>query len=272
MTATTDQRVTRTISRDGTEIGYWTSGEGPPLVLVHGGLGDHTRWDALRPHLEPHATVHAMDRRGRGASGDAPDYDITREFEDVAAVVDAIAADAGSTVDVYGISFGGFCALRAASLTSNIRRLALYEGWPPVPEEIVASASLVERLEAVLSDGDREAVLEAAYRDLLGLTDDQLDELRAQRAWPARIAAAHTIPRELRLSSEAAFDPDQAAGVTVPTLLLVGSEGPDWKPEAMVEAMPDARVAVLRGQGHLADLHAPELVAAELIAFLREQL
>jgi pimeloyl-ACP methyl ester carboxylesterase len=78
-----EQRVQGTVSADGTEIGYWTSGEGPPLVLVHGSMGDHTRWDSLRPHLEPHFTVHAMDRRGRGASGDGPDYRIEREYEDV---------------------------------------------------------------------------------------------------------------------------------------------------------------------------------------------
>ena len=68
-------------------------GDGPPLLLVHGGLGDHTRWGPLLPYLDPHFTVHAMDRRGRGVSGDGPDYSPLREFEDVAAVIDAIAAD-----------------------------------------------------------------------------------------------------------------------------------------------------------------------------------
>jgi pimeloyl-ACP methyl ester carboxylesterase len=60
--------ATRVVSRDGTEIAYWTSGEGPPLVLVHGAPADHTRFRPLLPHLEPYATVHAMDRRGRGAT------------------------------------------------------------------------------------------------------------------------------------------------------------------------------------------------------------
>jgi alpha-beta hydrolase superfamily lysophospholipase len=71
--APTDQAtMTRVVSRDGTQIAYWTSGEGPPLVLVHGTTADHTRWRPLLPYLEPHATVHAIDRRGRGASGDGP--------------------------------------------------------------------------------------------------------------------------------------------------------------------------------------------------------
>lgn len=266
-----DVKVSTAVSRDGTEIGYFTSGTGPPLLLVHGGLGDHTRWDALLPHLEPHVTVHAMDRRGRGASGDTPDYAVEREFEDVAAVVDHIAEDSGTTVGVYGVSFGGLCALEGAMRTHNVGSLMLYEGWPPVPETVVPPSESVERMDALLAEGNREAVLEAAYRELLALTEEELDAVRAQPSWPARVAAAHTIPRELRTIPESSFDPDRAAKVTVPTLLLVGSEGPDWQPEVVATALPDANITVLKGQAHLADLLAPELVAKTLLAFLREQ-
>jgi pimeloyl-ACP methyl ester carboxylesterase len=73
-----------------------------------------------------------MDRRGRGESGDGPDYEMEHEFEDVAAVVDSIAEASGSKVAVYGHSYGGNCAWGAAALTANIRALILYEGWPPV--------------------------------------------------------------------------------------------------------------------------------------------
>jgi pimeloyl-ACP methyl ester carboxylesterase len=132
MTGTAEATATRVVSRDGTEIVYWTTGEGPPLVLVHGAVADHNRWRPLLPSLEPHASVHALDRRGRGASGDGPDYDLAREFEDVAAVVDAVAEASGSTVDLYGHSFGGLCAFGGATLSANVGRLVLYEGWPPV--------------------------------------------------------------------------------------------------------------------------------------------
>jgi pimeloyl-ACP methyl ester carboxylesterase len=261
----------RAVSADGVEIAYWSSGEGPPLVLVHGGLGDHRRWDVLRPHLEPHVTVHAMDRRGRGGSGDRPDYRLERESEDVAAVVDAVAESSGSAVDVYCSSFGGLCAFGAAPLTTNIRRLALYEAWPPVdPAAFAPPDGVVERMEDELADGDAEAALVLAYRELVGLTEAELADVRAQPSWPARVAAAHTIPREERAFASAAFDREQAAAVTVPTLLLVGTESPAWGPEAqtVASALPDARIVHLDGQGHVADLLAPEAVAEPLLAFL----
>jgi pimeloyl-ACP methyl ester carboxylesterase len=264
----------RAVSDDGTEIAYWTSGEGAPLVLVHGGLGDHTRWDVLRPHLEAHVTVHAMDRRGRGASGDQPDYDLEREYADVAAVVDAVAERSGSPVDVYCSSFGGLCAFGAAGVTPNIGRLALYEAWPPVnPAAFAPPAGSVERMETLLSDGDREAALELAYRELVGLTEEELAHVRTQPSWPARVAAAHTIPREERAFATTSFDPEQAAGIGVSTLLLVGTESPAWGPEAEIvaAALPDARISRLDGQGHVADLLAPELVAEPLLAFLRRR-
>jgi pimeloyl-ACP methyl ester carboxylesterase len=267
--------LTQVESRDGIEIGYFTSGEGPSLLLIHGSLGDHTRWDALRPYLEPHFTFHAMDRRGRGASGDSPNYSIEREYEDVAAVVDAIAESSGGPVDVYCSSFGGLCAFGATSLTSNIRRLGLYEAWPSVEPEVLAiPASFVKHVEALITEGKREAALELIYRESLGLNDEEFETVRAQPSWPARVAAAHTVPREGRAFAEVEFDPVQAAQINEPILLLIGSESPVWGPQATIvaAALPDARIAVLDGQGHVADLLAPELVAEKLIPFLREDL
>ena len=135
MTAAEESTVARVTSRDGTEIAYRASGEGPPLILVHGGTADHTRWYPLLPYLEPHATVIAVDRRGRGGSGDGHVYGAAREYEDVADVIDAVAQAHGSPVDVLGHSFGGVCAYGGAMLTANIRTLELHEGWPaPTPE------------------------------------------------------------------------------------------------------------------------------------------
>jgi pimeloyl-ACP methyl ester carboxylesterase len=268
MSATDQTTMHRTRSADGTQVAWFTSGEGPPLVLVHGGFGDHTRWNALRPHLEPHVTVHAMDRRGRGASADGPEYALEREFEDVAAVVERVARDSGGGIAVYGISFGGLCTLGATGLTDAVDRLVLYEGWPPVPLELRTPEGFIEETEALLARGDPEGALEASYRQLLGFGDEEIAHLKAQPEWTARVASAHTIPRELRTSDEVELRDDLLAPVTMPTLLLVGERGPRWDAERVARALPDARITVLEGQGHTADLFAPELVADRLLGFL----
>lgn len=156
MTAIDETNLSRVVSRDGTDITYMTSGEGPPVVFVHGISTDHASWLLLQPHLEPHVTVHAVDRRGRAPSGDGADYDIAREFEDLAAVVDAVAQASGSRVGVFGHSLGALHALGAAALTSNISGLVLYE--PPLDAFSTAVRGLPERLEVLLDAGDNDEV------------------------------------------------------------------------------------------------------------------
>src|SRR5687767_1129250 len=106
-------------SRDGTRIAFWRSGSGPPLLLVHGATADHTTtWRFVLQEFERRFTVYAMDRRGRGCSGDSAAYDLQREAEDVVAVIDSI----GEPVHLLGHSYGGLCAIEAALLTRNVRR------------------------------------------------------------------------------------------------------------------------------------------------------
>ena len=98
-------------SADGTSIAVWVEGSGPPLVLVHGSLTDHTTFAPFVAELRDGLTTFSMDRRGYGASGDADGYAIEREFEDVAAVVAAVAARTGRPVTLLGHSYGAGTAM-----------------------------------------------------------------------------------------------------------------------------------------------------------------
>jgi alpha-beta hydrolase superfamily lysophospholipase len=80
---------------DGGTIAVWVDGTGPPLVLVHGSISDHTGFAPLIDELRDEVTTFAMDRRGFGASPDRPGYYADREFTDVAAVVSAVATRTG---------------------------------------------------------------------------------------------------------------------------------------------------------------------------------
>ena len=135
-------------SADGTRIGLLTAGDGPPLLLVHGGMGCIASWQSLWAGLTRRWRVTAMDRRGRGSSGDTAPYDVGREFEDVAAA----AASLGGPVDVFGHSFGASCALGAAARGAPVRRLALYE--PPGPQ--AAPREWRERVRAMIAAAGRD--------------------------------------------------------------------------------------------------------------------
>jgi pimeloyl-ACP methyl ester carboxylesterase len=252
-------------SADGTTLALWKSGEGPPLVLVHGATADHSRWAPALPALEEHFTVYSYDRRGRGDSGYAADYSLAREYEDAVAVIDSAAED----VNVLGHSLGGVCALEAALLTDRIRKLVLYEapiGFVAPPPHVV------QELEALLEAGERDELVAAFMRDVAGLPPDQIELMRSLPAWQARIAAADTIPREERANREYAWDPDRFRELAVPTMYLQGGDSPEpfrLAGEALEAALPNCRVVVMPGQRHAAIDTGTELFVSEVLSFLR---
>jgi len=256
-------------SQDGTRIAYSRSGSGPPLVLVHGTTADRTRWARLLPELEPHFTVYAIDRRGRGGSGDAAEYDIAREFEDVAAVIEAI----GEPVFLLGHSYGAICSLEASLLTDKVRRLILYE--PPIPiGEPVYPSGVPDQIQALVEAGDREAALEVFFREVVRMPEREFEVYRMLPAWKARITLAPTIPRELVIEKSYSFRPERFARFSIPTLLLLGGESPSvfrQVVDMLGAALPTSRITVMPGQQHVAMDTAPELFLREVLGFLGGQ-
>lgn len=256
-----------TTSRDGTRIAFWRSGTGPPLLLVHGATYDHTTaWRFVLPELERRFTVYAMDRRGRGGSGDAPAYDLAREAEDVAAV-----AAIGESVNLLGHSYGALCAVEAALLTPNLHRLILYEGVPLSGADYYPPG-MIERLEALLEEGDAEGMVVTLMREVIQRPRDEIEFLRSQREdWAARLRSAPTIPREMRAERDYVFTPERFESMRTPTLLLVGGDSPPGELENAIgvsDALPDARVAIMPGQRHTAMITAPEVFISEVVRFL----
>jgi pimeloyl-ACP methyl ester carboxylesterase len=216
----------------------------------------------------------AIDRRGRGASGDTLPYSIVHEFEDVAAVADAVAAVAGRGVDVVGHSYGGRCALGAALLASSIRRVVVYEGAPaPVDEWTNAAGErLLAELRRLVDAGRPDEAVRSFMRTIVGQTPAELAAFEASPVWDARVAAAPTILRELDAALHAPeASLDALARVSVPVLLIAGAEsGPTFRAgiDALAARLPDARVVVLPGQRHAAHHGAAARFAAEVTAFL----
>ena len=253
-------------SKDGTPIACRPSGKGPPLLLVHGTTDDGALWESVLPAIEPHRTVYAMDRRGRGVSGDAEAYALEREWEDISAVVDAI----GGSVEVVAHSFGATCALEACRLTRHVRRLVLYE--PPMPfGRRFWSDESSARAKVFLDAGEQEQVLLLFCRDVLRMPEHQIAALQETALWSAKIAVAHTIPREQRALDRYVFAPERFVDMRTPTLFLIGGESPPFRrsdADILCAALPDSRIAMLPGQKHGAIREAPDLFAQEVLAFL----
>jgi pimeloyl-ACP methyl ester carboxylesterase len=258
----------KTQSKEGTQIAYSVTGTGPPLVLVHGTTADHTRWPSVLPLFEDRFTVYAIDRRGRGESGDSEFYAIEREFEDVASVVDSLPEPA----NVLGHSFGALCVLGASLLTQNMRKMVLYE--PYIYSGVdVYPPGIADRIEALVSAGDRDGAVSLMFRELLQMTHDEIEELRLLPSWKVRVAAAHTIARETRAEEQYRFVPEQFAGLTVPTLLLQGGDSPAFLKhvtELLYKALPNSRIKIMPEQQHIAMNTAPELFANAVLSFLSQ--
>jgi pimeloyl-ACP methyl ester carboxylesterase len=258
----------RIISKDGTPIAYDRRGSGQPLVLVHGMSATTARWSAVMSGFAERFTVYAVERRGRGESGDGELYTIEQEFGDVAALIDSI----GEPVNLLGHSYGGTIALQAALLTQNLRTLVLYEPSIFLCRSVRNPAHNIGHLRNCLENDDREGLVDAFLERFIRVTPEELVAAKAAPGWADRLAVAHTIPRELWAQEfEYCFEPTRFEALTVPTLLLVGSDTDhDLKAgaETLNGVLPNSRFISLPGQKHVAMETAPELFLREVLRFL----
>lgn len=247
-------------SSDGTPLAVWVDGDGPALVMVHGSPTDHTTFDPLVAELRSNRTTFAMDRRGSGASGDSDTYAVEREFDDVAAVVEAVAAETAGPVALWGHSYGCGPAMGGAALSDDISHLVLYE--PSLGLDHPAGA--IEAIEAAVARGDHEAAIRAALVDTMVMTADEFEAFRATPRWPSTLAAARTLGRECRVEQSWRYLPGRFDAITASTLLLTGSDS-DATMTALTNraamAIPGAQVRTLLGHGHFAYKTDPAMVA-----------
>ncbi len=252
-------------SRDGASIAWWRSGQGTPLVLVHGTTADHTEWMMAAPVLEQSFSVYTFDRRGRSESTDGDGYSLGREVEDLVALVGGIEG----RVALLGHSYGGIVALAAAPLLAEkLSHLILYE--PPIDRPIAPGQ--LQRLDDLLAANRREELIEEFALNVGRVPPAELEFVKSMESeWEGMVARAATVPREMREVDRFALDADRLADVGVPVLLLQGADShPDLVigNAAVKAALPASRSALFAGQQHLAHVFAPDLFAAEVLRFV----
>ncbi len=258
------------VAADGTPIVAQLWGQGPPLIMVHGTGEDHTVFDKLRELLGGRFRLHLLDRRGRGVSGDHADYELDREADDLLAVIDAVMDGGGRPVNLFAHSYGGLCALEAARRTARLRALLIYE-VPIAPVQEQHHRRAIERMTLAHFAGDMEGLFEIYLRDFIGLPKKAIEGARNNPSnWAQRVARAPTLLREMVVVRNYELPAGHFAGLTLPVRILHGEQTSRAMKKAtslLAAAIPGADSVELPGQGHVAMLTAPELLASELIRF-----
>jgi pimeloyl-ACP methyl ester carboxylesterase len=252
-------------SKDGTRVSVECAGTGPTLLFVHGGVGDRTRWTPMFPLLASHFTACAMDRRGRGASGDSPEYSLSKEAEDVAAVVNSRTGP----VFVFGHSYGGVAALEAAFLTDRIARLMLYE--PPLHEPVANNRAVAARVDEMVTKGELEQALITFQTEIVKQSPEEITRMRTRPTWPGLVASMAVHARQMFALSAYRFDASRMRSVTMPTLLLIGEDtASPYARQSIAElrgSLPSPTVVVLERQEHNAMEAGREMLANAIITF-----
>ena len=267
-------------SADGTTIGYRQYGDGPGLIVVHGGMKAAQHLSVLAADLGHRFRVYLPDRRGRGMSGPyGAGYGIRREVEDI----QALAAATGSRL-IFGHSAGALITLRAAVATPALDRVALYE--PPLPVNGSVPAGWVPRFDREIAAGKRAAAAATALKGsrldptfarlprwlLLGVV---AAGIRAEHPGADEVSIAELIPTmhfDVQIAEEMADTASAYAALTAPVLLLGGTRSPGYIGVALREleaALPNVRRTTLKGLDHAGpeDEGSPLIVAKALRDF-----
>ena len=234
-------------SVDRTPIAFDRLGAGPPLVLVSGASTGRAVHAELAALLSAEFTVLNYDRRGRGDSGDTPPYTVHREIEDLAAVLEA----AGGSAAVFGNSSGAVLALRGAA-ELPITRLALWD--PPImldPEAPGRHERYLAQLRDMLA-ADRRGDAMALFLTTVGLPEPVIGGMRHAPMWADLEAIAPTLVYDALVMGDSTL-PTDLDTITVPTLVLTGSESGSWArtaADALTTALPTGVHRILEGQNH----------------------
>jgi pimeloyl-ACP methyl ester carboxylesterase len=251
-------------SADGTSIAYERRGDGPALLLLHGG-GTRRYWDPVVSRFTDDYTVVTPDRRGRGDSGDGDEYSIEREVEDARAVADAVDGDPV----VVGHSFGGLQGIEVAR-RGDVAAVVAYEPSLLVGE-YREQADLAARMQAKLDAGERREAMKLHLEEVVHGGDAvDLDAwLDEWPGWPDCVVhVENTVRMDRALEGH---ELPENLDIDAPALLLTGTEGPPHLRDsvrAVHDALPHSRFVEFDGVGHLAPTAVPSVFAHELRAFL----
>ncbi|MGD1035296.1 MAG: alpha/beta hydrolase [Candidatus Dormibacteria bacterium] len=272
-------------SADGTTIGYRQFGQGPGVILVHGGMQASQDFVKLATELSDQFTIFVPDRRGRGMSGPFGDsYSVIRECEDVGALAEKSGAER-----IFGLSSGAIIALRASLTVPGLRQVALYE--PPLSVNGSTPVWWLPRYDREIAQGKTTQALITVFK---GIPVGPRFFLRSPRFILAPVLAllirfvdrpegddvslealVPTQHYDMIVVQDTADTMTDYRQVAADVLLLGGTKSPPFLKtslDALELELPNVRRMTLEGLDHLSAANdgKPEVVAGDLERFFTQ--
>ncbi len=248
------------------DLSYERSGSGPPLLLIMGMSGTALSWgepflDALREDFE---TI-VYDHRGVGESSPMQEpFSIAQLAADAAGLMEALSLD---SAHVMGISMGGMIAQELAlAHPERIRTLTLGCTYCGGEGSSLTSAEVMRRLGEGMSSGDRERALRTAWE--VNVSADYAVDADAYEAFHARALQRAVAVPVIMAQMQAIVAHDTQARLPelrMPTLVVHGTADlmiPVGNARVVADAIPDARLEIFDGAGHMFLWEEPRRSAA----------
>jgi pimeloyl-ACP methyl ester carboxylesterase len=269
MSQSNAQTVSGVAEVNGTRIAYDMAGSGPPVLLLHAGIGDRRMWDTQVPAFAEHFTVIRFDARGFGET--------RRPAAPFSAHVDAIALldHLGITrAHLVGVSMGSQTAIEAAvsapERVSSLVAVAARTGTPVSPELRAGW----DRVDELYEAGDIAGAVEYELSMWVDGPDRGPDAVDSEMRERVREMNAALFTRDDVAGEEIPLDPpadQRLAEIVAATLILYGDKDVmDVRRAAgpLAAAIPGARLAVIPDAAHLPQMERPEIFNEIVLGFL----
>jgi len=250
---------------------YLATGEGPPVVLIHGVGLNKEMWGGQFVGLAPHYRVIAYDMLGHGASPrPGPGTTLLGYADQLLELLQHLQL---AQATVIGFSMGGLVA-RAFALHYPQHLQALVVLNSVFNRSLEQRAGVIERTAQAAEHGpnaNAEAALSRWFsREYQAANPAQIASLRQTLA--SNDPQGYLTTYEL-FATQDMYRAEDLAGITVPALIATGELDPGSTPHMarqMAERIPGAQVAILPEQRHMMPVESPRLVNQMLLEFLTQ--
>jgi pimeloyl-ACP methyl ester carboxylesterase len=267
-------RLEREYRFRGQVVRYSITGEGPPLVFVHGTPFSSYVWHRVIPHFVQSHRVHCFDLLGYGQSEQREGQDVSLGVQN-ALLAELLDHWGLERPDVVAHDFGGATALRTHLLNGKDYRtltlidpVALAPWGSPFVQHVRQHEAAFSGIPAYIHQAIVPAYVRGAVRR--AIPDDELAPY--VEPWSGAVGQA-AFYRQIAQMDQRYTDEvtPRYSEVTCPTLILWGEED-EWIPiergRQLAQAIPGAVFRSVPHAGHLVQEDAPEAIVAMLLGFL----